>query len=59
MDATQCVWTPRNLGGELYALWLTNGQRAHANWTISPSWVLKDEKKANVRLSSPHPPLAP
>ncbi|KAJ6446866.1 Lipoic acid synthetase [Purpureocillium lavendulum] len=47
MDTAQCVWTPDHLEGGLYALWLSNGQHAHANWTISPPWVPKEEPKTN------------
>ncbi|GJN69354.1 hypothetical protein VFPFJ_06071 [Purpureocillium lilacinum] len=48
MDTAQCVWTPDHLEGGLYALWLSNGQHAHANWTISPPWVPKEEPKRNT-----------
>ena len=56
MDTAQCVWTPDHLEGGLYALWLSNGQHAHANWTISPPWVPKQEPKRNVR-GPPFPPV--
>ncbi|KHO00271.1 uncharacterized protein MAM_02194 [Metarhizium album ARSEF 1941] len=42
MNSTSCVWTPEALENELYAIWLTNGQHVHPNWTISPPWTPKE-----------------
>ncbi|KAK9440212.1 uncharacterized protein VB005_04833 [Metarhizium brunneum] len=43
MNSTSCVWTPEALKNELYAVWLTNGQHVHPNWTISPPWIPKEK----------------
>ncbi|TWU71495.1 hypothetical protein ED733_001650 [Metarhizium rileyi] len=43
MNSTSCVWTPEALKNELYAVWLTNGQQVHPNWTFSPPWIPKEK----------------
>ncbi|KYK60943.1 hypothetical protein DCS_02083 [Drechmeria coniospora] len=39
MSSASCVWTPDGLEPELYTVWLSHGQDAHANWTMSPPWM--------------------
>lgn len=51
MDSASCVWTPDALGNDLYAVWLTNGQHVHPNWTISPPWTPKEEEVSPYPLS--------
>ncbi|QLI68937.1 uncharacterized protein G6M90_00g061780 [Metarhizium brunneum] len=53
MNSTSCVWTPEALKNELYAVWLTNGQHVHPNWTISPPWIPKEKSKPRFRLAAP------
>ncbi|OAA47126.1 hypothetical protein NOR_02762 [Metarhizium rileyi] len=49
MNSTSCVWTPEALKNELYAVWLTNGQQVHPNWTFSPPWIPKEKSVPRFR----------
>ncbi|KAK2593949.1 hypothetical protein QQS21_008356 [Conoideocrella luteorostrata] len=52
IGSASCEWTPEHLGNDLYAVWLSTGQHAHPNWTLSPPWTPKKEEVCS--LPPPH-----